>query len=220
MTIELKHGKWYQLNNGEVHKNSAVGQLHTLGGNTYYGNGRAIRELSDVSNEVHPDTVQNLNVKAGDVVKCVVPCIGLYTSEKNYIVNANGEIQDDAGDYWDAGSVERFIVVSHDAKLVAPKSRYGAKAEPRTWGELTTSEQDTIAGHYARGGDVEYWNKHDEKWHYTRLTWLDSVQYRIKPEPVVLEFSVKIEHNEHVGYATFQTIYGKPDWSTLKGADV
>ena len=249
MTITLEHGKWYQLNNGEV--------LEAKKWDRYYVtfNGLLVDKLhhDNISHEVHPNTIQNMNVKAGDVVKCVCN-VGRkwdFTNGKEYTITKEGTgnfkyfheceqlfiIVSRAGEKkpflaayadidWDAAikkAIANVMIVTDADPDTTP---------PRTWGELTEAEQNKIAGHYARGGEVEFLWGDNKIWTTApKPSWEGHVSFRIKPSPVVVDVSINVKPNKHGEWVsdisrsgghevTFQTIDGKPDWSTLKGADV
>lgn len=229
MNIELKVGHWYQLNNGEVHKCTHQDGVHTfiLGDEIYGIGGWRLSAQESVSHEVFPKNLQKLGVVVGDVVICVrTPTSDWYKVGKEYTAikthSDRPRFIDDEGEN-NSGFFGLFII----------KSR--AETKPKPWGKLTEVEQNEIAGHYVRGGVVEYYHELSGRRYTPKAQphWYSHIPYRIKPTPKTVTMSVKQnKHGEWVGgeaecyqpnathEITFEATDGKPDWDSLRGNDL
>ena len=211
MSIALQNGHWYQLNNGDV--GQCEGGDNAKLNDVYYSDVGYPRDHNVnhlIVNEVHPDTLQNLDVKAGDVVRCV-RWRGTSHKAGEVITWGRDDIAYDAG---------LWIIISR------------AKDNPKTWGELTRIEQGDILVDDQNGLEIEAF-VHGDFWEEKRngFPYLAHKSYRTKPTPVVDTVTVNVKPNKRGDWVsdiscagsheiTFQTKDGVPQWDTLTGGDV
>ena len=131
--------------------------------------------------------------------------------------------------YWDKFEVGWRDCI--DGPMWSNNIHYRIKStKPIEWKYLSIEEQNSLAGAWARGETIEY-SLYGKKWYkcnpaWAGVFWDGDVYYRVKPKefkniygyfsPVrneITEYSFK----DSTHRITFQTVDGKPDWSTLKG---
>lgn len=154
------------------------------------------------------DTLQNLNVKPGDVVECVNSESRYFTTGKYYDISVGGKIAcDDGGKCFN--TISTFRIFSRESD------------KPKTWGEMTDEEKKVS---YVMSA-IEYIDESFDSDLAKRMR----DELGIKPDPVrdTVELQGVIDSNNPYferkcdGYTythriTFDTIDGEPDCGSVK----
>lgn len=99
------------------------------------------------------------------------------------------------------------------------------------WKDMSREEKGAMLLAYQEGKDIEYWSQISSKWKVTppKPGWIKDCVYRVKPEPkveTVCLYSERLNGFSKTRFVfdnhkiSFETVDGKPDWSTLKGEDL
>lgn len=178
-------------------------------------------------------TLEELNVKPGDVVVCVSHSYTLdetLTIGEHYTVGENYQngYGNDWGPYHAAGLCGVFRIVSRATN--SPDT-------PKAWGEMTDADKGALLLAHHEGQVIEYHSTGMNVWYkWNDYTFddnacggfYDKFAYRIKPEPVVETVTAYADpnlgggfevnsHCEHWPYRiTFTTTDGKPDCGSIK----
>jgi hypothetical protein len=159
-------------------------------------------------------TLQELNLKPGDVVECVTAKTKAFTPGCRYkVFEKRGlvKVHDDDG-YPVHSSTSEFQLVT---------------GQPLTWAEMTPEEKGALLLARHEGKVIEYWQEPVGWLDVTTVcSWSDQYAYRVRPEPVreVVTMAGYIDRGYfHVRSGvndthriTFDLINGKPDCSSIK----
>jgi len=149
-------------------------------------------------------TLEELNVKPGDVVQHIFSGLHYTVSTKKYsLIHPDGTSHHYAG--WNYG---RFSIVSRPTDT------------PKLWKDMTPEEKGALllAMHEKRA--VEVFD--DDKWvKKSFMVFVDDLAYRVKPNPKVKTVEMDGSDIRFAAFfkghrITFDTINGKPDCSSIK----
>lgn len=147
-------------------------------------------------------TLKELNLKPGDVVKCVsAPTFGCeWTIGSMYTMTDIGLPSDRNG--YKTSSVSTFLIISR------------ATPEPKLWRDMTDAEKGALLLAHHEGEVIEYFNNGWVKCHAP--IWRDVHAYRIKPEPNRVTVPLMADFKE---IGTIDLVDGKPDFASIKSGD-
>lgn len=167
------------------------------------------------NNQTQTGTLQELNVKPGDVVECVDLCSGfIFTTGMRYTVNQDNEIVSNIGSCCGT-TISKFRIISR-----------ASDDTPKKWRDMSDEEKGALLLAHHRGEYIE--NSIDgDIWGPCSPCWADSIFYRIKPEPVreTVELYGRggcngwaFDYCAAIGThrITFDIINGEPDTDTIK----
>ena len=176
--------------------------------------------VSECPSEPVGKTLAELGVKVGDVVEFVGE------------TKTRSTIQCYEGGHW--YSTKQRVgggATLRDCAVFTIVSRANEPDKPKTWGEMTTGEQNVIAGHHARGGVVEYFNPGEAQWYGIGTPgWKPHYSYRVRIEPVretvtltaiipgipLIAFCNDGRNVKDTHRITFDSIDGKPDCNSIR----
>ena len=129
-------------------------------------------------------TLSELDVKAGDVVECLINSVGdEYNRENPFTIDY------DLGAF---NNTERYgYNDTCEYRLISRASH-----TPRTWAELTDEEQGKLLLAHHRGEVIEFWVNHSDYWTViNEPAWHDWAPYRVQPQPKPITTDVFCEVN-------------------------
>lgn len=182
--VQIEQGKSYRTQGGlqmtQIADRSG-GALCWKGSDGYFrtddGRTQAIPAhdiIAEWPSEPEGKTPAELDVKPGDVVR------GQATGKEYTFVS----FSDDGIKAFTKGG--GFLWMKECLFTIVSRASDKDTAEDKitTWGEMTDAEQDAIAGHLARGGEVEYQSKRGAWIQEDRPNWRPDYCFRIHKEPV------------------------------------
>lgn len=229
--MKIEVGKEYELNNGDIVECTGTSEYGAkygygpfiLGGTYYHEDGRFSSAGLDYSRSVKREhiegkTLQELDVKAGDVVRFVrfVGCADRFGKYKSYI-GTTSTVNDYGGTHMHSdGSQGWSSECKHKFELVLQK-----KPQPTLWRDMTDAEKGALLLAKFEGRDVDVWS--DGLWCKTTPLFLDTYAYHIKPEPKIE--TVALCYRRDVGnvknrIGTINLVDGTPDPASIKMAEV
>lgn len=151
-------------------------------------------------------TLQELNVKPGDVVEHV-GAEGMFFNRYQ-----RGKITDDMMISTKTG-YEEVKHICHPFRII---SRASDDDTPKKWGDMSDEEKGALLLAHHEGKVIEV--NAGDGWHEIEPIFKGSIAYRIKPEPVRETRLVQIRnlHDKLIGYGDIDYINGEPDLDTIK----
>lgn len=216
--MKLEVGKKYLLNNSMFGKCTRMEGEDPLAVDNYGYGPFVVREMcyhqdgtfgsreSDQRNhgiKAEVGTLQSLDVKAGDVVQCVVATTegrSIFTEGKEYLLQEDKTITCD-NEASLGVTISEFFVVSR------------AEPEYKTFGGMTPEEQGALLLAHHNEETIEFLPPYSERWEeVTHPIWNNSVKYRVKPTPSKKTVDLSVDH---CSVGTVDLVDGKPDFTTI-----